>query len=217
MGREVQRVPLNFKWPLGKHWAGYINPYFEKKCPECGGDGLTNAGRVLEELAIELAYRLPTRPGGKEVCEAFGFEPEPWRTSTFFDRGSVWKKLNEWGDFKDLIECPHCDGNYVDPEFVEDFENWQAIAPPNGDGWQLWETVSSGSPITPVFETPEELAEYCATSKGEWFGGHYAKQMDYEKWLIFIKREGWAASAVSGEDGLMVGTAYAAERLKEDG
>lgn len=32
---------------------------------------------------------------------------------------------------------------------------------PNGEGYQLWETTSEGSPISPVFETLDELCEWC--------------------------------------------------------
>ncbi|WP_280193266.1 hypothetical protein [Nocardia farcinica] len=39
-------------------------------------------------------------------------------------------------------------------------ERWEETPPPSGDGWQLWETVSEGSPITPVFATREELVNH---------------------------------------------------------
>ena len=32
---------------------------------------------------------------------------------------------------------------------------------PKGGGFQLWETTSEGSPISPVFETLDELCEWC--------------------------------------------------------
>ena len=32
---------------------------------------------------------------------------------------------------------------------------------PKGEGFQLWETTSEGSPISPVFETLDELCEWC--------------------------------------------------------
>ena len=35
------------------------------------------------------------------------------------------------------------------------------VDPPEGEGWQLWETTTEGSPASPVFKTPEELAEWC--------------------------------------------------------
>lgn len=36
------------------------------------------------------------------------------------------------------------------------------IEPPTGDGYQLWETTSEGSPISPVFDTLDALCEWCA-------------------------------------------------------
>lgn len=37
----------------------------------------------------------------------------------------------------------------------------ELLAPPAGDGYQLWETTSEGSPISPVFETLDALCEWC--------------------------------------------------------
>lgn len=34
--------------------------------------------------------------------------------------------------------------------------------PPTGDGYQLWDTTSEGSPQSPVFETLDALCEWCA-------------------------------------------------------
>jgi hypothetical protein len=39
----------------------------------------------------------------------------------------------------------------------------ELCAPPKGDGYQLWETTSAGSPVSPVFETLDELCEWCET------------------------------------------------------
>ncbi len=33
--------------------------------------------------------------------------------------------------------------------------------PPEGEGYQLWETTSEGSPVSPVFKTLDELCEWC--------------------------------------------------------
>ncbi len=35
MGRELKRVPLEFGWPLGTLWSGYVNPH-HRPCPEAG-------------------------------------------------------------------------------------------------------------------------------------------------------------------------------------
>lgn len=38
---QVMRVPLDFEWPIGKKWDGYVNP-FDSDCEICGGSGYTN-------------------------------------------------------------------------------------------------------------------------------------------------------------------------------
>lgn len=40
---------------------------------------------------------------------------------------------------------------------------WEPTEPPAGDGWQVWETVSEGSPVTPVFATRQELVDHLCT------------------------------------------------------
>lgn len=42
----------------------------------------------------------------------------------------------------------------------EGFFEEEPIEPPVGEGWQVWETVSEGSPVTPVFVTSTELVDY---------------------------------------------------------
>ena len=39
-------------------------------------------------------------------------------------------------------------------------EEEEAYDPPEGEGYQVWETVSEGSPVSPVFASAEELVEY---------------------------------------------------------
>ena len=41
-------------------------------------------------------------------------------------------------------------------------DEWESFAPEEGEGFQLWETTSEGSPQSPVFASLEELAEWCA-------------------------------------------------------
>lgn len=43
-----------------------------------------------------------------------------------------------------------------------DFELY--TGPPKGDGFQLWETTTEGSPVSPVFETLDELCEWCESN-----------------------------------------------------
>ena len=58
-------------------------------------------------------------------------------------------------------ECGDCDGHGSHEAYAgqrADAETWEPTGPPEGDGWQLWETVSEGSPISPVFDSAEALA-----------------------------------------------------------
>jgi hypothetical protein len=92
------------------------------------------------------------------------------------------------------VHCPHCKGEttlWPSKEAEEAYENWEGTEPPVGEGYQIWETVSEGSPISPVFATPEELARHMATTR---WGAD--KGTSYESWLKFIKGPGWAPSMV---------------------
>ena len=61
--------------------------------------------------------------------------------------------------------------------------------PPNGKGYQIWETVSEGSPVSPVFAKPEDLAEWMVENDTS-----ITRDTSYDTWLAFIKAEGWAPS-----------------------
>lgn len=74
-------------------------------------------------------------------------------------------------------------------------EAWKETEPPTGDGYQLWETVSEGSPISPVFPTRELFIEWLITDGGR--DGRLSRAAA-EK---FVEAE-WAPSMVSFGDGL---------------
>jgi hypothetical protein len=82
---------------------------------------------------------------------------------------------------------------------------------PTGPGYQLWETTSEGSPISPVFESPEELAQWLVDNKTPSFA---SKTEDYETWLKFIQGPGWAPSAVGVGDQMISGVAAAVREEK---
>lgn len=70
--------------------------------------------------------------------------------------------------------CMVCGGSgqlWQSDEIEKASEAWESIDPPVGEGWQLWETVSEGSPISPVFASKEELVDYMVKGDGwshEW-------------------------------------------------
>lgn len=56
---------------------------------------------------------------------------------------------------------------------------------------QMYETTSEGTPISPVMDTPENLARWLADNGASSFGGFTAT---YEQWLDTCRR-GWAPGA----------------------
>lgn len=66
---------------------------------------------------------------------------------------------------------------------------------------QMYETTSEGTPISPVMETPEELARWLADNGASSFGSNTAT---YEQWLRVCKG-GWAPSAIMDSRGFRSG------------
>ena len=99
LNREIKRVPMDFKWELGKEWKGYDRSQYE-------GD----------DLPVKTC----------EECKEKGYEcDEENQCMSHPDNRKIW---------------------YHDP--------------PVGEGYQTWETCSEGSPISPVFETEEEVINW---------------------------------------------------------
>lgn len=98
--------------------------------------------------------------------------------------------------------CRHCDGHgtvQAYPGQREQAENWQRTPPPSGQGWQLWEETTEGSPLSPVFATADELADWMSDpARGQaWVPGEVAER--------FIEK-GWAPTLVSSAaDGVVSG------------
>lgn len=63
----------------------------------------------------------------------------------------------------------------------------------------MYENTSEGTPISPAFATPEELARWLADNNASAFGSSTAS---YEEWLSAAKR-GWSPSAIM-ENGVMM-------------
>lgn len=65
--------------------------------------------------------------------------------------------------------------------------------------YQLYETVSEGTPISPVCSSIEQLADWCAVQTGKpvWVG---TEGMTRDEWLRFFSRGGWAPSAISSPE-----------------
>lgn len=102
----------------------------------------------------------PVAPTAAEVNE--------WSIRGGFGHDSInaWVVLKARCEREGVSEsCATCDGHgslEAYPGQRAEAETWEPVQPPKGDGWQLWETVSEGSPVSPVFPTAEALADWCA-------------------------------------------------------
>lgn len=93
--------------------------------------------------------------------------------------------------------CATCDGEgdvWPSEEAKALYDAWEETDPPVGEGWQIWETVSEGSPVTPVFATADELVWHLVIEEG------YSEQGARS----FVTR-GWAPSLIGNENGIVSG------------
>lgn len=71
-------------------------------------------------------------------------------------KAAGYKCKDNWG------RCPVCRGDGLDPDpaIKKAYHSWRPKGPPRGRGYQLWETVSEGSPVSPVFATKDQFVRY---------------------------------------------------------
>lgn len=115
----------------------------------------------------------------------------------------------------------HCNCENFTPsdEFPDECSNGFDLCqnhydPPQGEGWQLWENVSEGSPVTPVFATKGELVEHLVRHGAGGAFEHISRQAAEN-----LCSSGWCPSGVvaggqfmNGADGMLV-----LDRLAEKG
>lgn len=92
--------------------------------------------------------------------------------------------------------CSYCKGDgsvWLSVDYEKKADEWKPCDPPSGDGFQIWETVSEGSPISPVFGTPEECASYMVSHQKNIPSD---KGTTYQDWLAFIRKGGSVPSGV---------------------
>lgn len=108
------------------------------------------------------------------------------------------------------VTCSGCDGQGSLERYEgqrAECEAWECTEPPEGPGWQLWQTVTEGGPISPVFETAEALAAWMSSPSYTW-GVNRNGQPSYEQALAFVNA-GWAPSFVATlEAGLVPGVEF---------
>jgi hypothetical protein len=154
--------------------------------------GLT--GQPAEELTNRMMSD-PSYPINDVLIKAAGLDPKTWGWCiTCKAHGSLEKYEGQRAEA----------------------EAWERTDPPKGEGWQLWQTVSEGSPISPVFATAEELARWMTTPAYHW-GASRGEEISYEGALAFVN-VGWAPSGmVTREHGVETGEQFIGRTELEKG
>lgn len=118
-----------------------------------------------------------------------------------------YKYFAEWDGNPPNIE-------YYNTYYTKEEANW----------YQLYETVSEGTPVSPPFETKEELAEYLAENGDFWYQadqksknpfGSFRTKPTIEQARSLVET-GWAMSLIveKDSDGLKIMDAYQQQDLK---
>lgn len=209
--RHVKRVPLDFDWKLNKTWKGYLNPHF-KPCPNCE-DGYNAAHNALWKYITELFhYKYKGKEMGhntlynfkkysshfiseEKIDEVLKDDAERY-VKEFEKKGSMGTDTSGYaydahflimdasGLEKEWGKCALCKGEGIDLSIKEAYEKWEKHDPPNGDGFQLWETTGDGSPTTPVFESLDKLSDWLLEHP-EFFSETWTK----EDWFNLFKSD----------------------------
>jgi len=165
----------------------YPHPYL------CEEHGIREWGRI-DELLEALGYTFE-----RSVFGGFGGSNcYPIMTAIYNMVGVPWEEepctWNEKGWREDYLfgKCHACSGSGRDPTMDEEaYEEWSEYEPPEGTGYQLWETVSEGSPVSPVMPTAEAMIEWMVEN-GD--GNYPVSREAAEK---FVLGSGWAPSMVA--------------------
>ncbi len=319
MGRQLKRVALDFNWPIGKTWEGFLNPHYTGHCRNCSAcdgtgsspkakkigdqwygnapfnpadtgskpwepldprvfaiitpkvlrdlgcyanlhyagntpntkgeiialtihreavrmcelwnahwmnhleqadvDALVKAGRLMDFTRTPrtdaqkrlVARRVKTGKHNSWLPKDNGYKPTAAEVNLWSLQGMNHDSINQWVCVKAKCKrlginpiCPACKGEgsvWDSKKNKRIYEAWKPTEPPAGPGYQIWETVSEGSAISPVFDNPEALADWMSQNNRGVDQGTSKNQ-----WLAFIKGPGWSLSFVSTpETGLQTG------------
>jgi len=132
-----------------------------------------------------------------------GYKPTAAEVNKWSQTGHGHDAINRWICVRQRAErlgvygkCEHCKGEgclWRDEEHKRLHEEWSGTGPPEGPAYQVWETVSEGSPVSPAFISPSDLAQWMVENDDS-----ITKDMTYEQWMKFITDVQWAPSMVGG-------------------
>lgn len=180
-------------------------------------------GREIRRVPANWEHPKSEDPYGRERLQ-------PMYDSTFADAASEWKEaFAAWERGERPSYCSE-DSKHLEywewensPPTREYYRPWKDD---EATWFQLWETVSEGTPVTPPFATKEELADHLAEHGDAWdqercndpgscrlFGLTPGKPgWGKKKAYAFVMGDGWAPSMVAVGGQVMSGVDFVASR-----
>jgi hypothetical protein len=124
-----------------------------------------------------------------------------------WDRGYESNCKGGWEPKKERdYKCSYDDWDGPRPEEKDYMPDWPEVERTH---YQMYETCTEGTPISPVMETPEKLARWLADNDASAFGDDTAS---YEAWLSTIKRGSSIGAVFAPGLGMMSGVEYEHKR-----
>ena len=138
-----------------------------------------------QETAWGSSYRPLYRPGFAQAAAEWDEEAAQWADGFRRSYGGTEK----WEPRDETHARSYEDWAGARPRVEDYMPDWPAEQRTH---FMMYEDTSEGTPISPAFETAEELARWLANTGASAFGGMTAS---YDAWLSTIKR-GFACSMV---------------------
>lgn len=162
-------------------------------------------GREVRRVPADWQHPKIEKPNYRDCCVETSYQP-------MFDRpfkSAMEEWYAAWQAWERGERPDYCTGDSAKLQY------WEWDNPPPDPAYfrpdwpeaerthlMMYEDTSEGTPISPAFATPEELARWLADNGASSFGSSTAS---YEDWLV-IARGGWAPDMVyTPETGLIAG------------
>lgn len=211
MSREVRRVPVGWKHPVehNPHWEFQASTPWGRSKPPSRMHGATERFVPLYGDSFTPAHdewdreRAEWEAGKHEHLEFLmkyhsaegwvdhkGEREDPKPYTVYAEDGETVVREFFPKTVEEILEVyPYSEyaGEPTPETYFPDFD-----VPEDDLGWCLYETVTEGTPVTPVFATAEELVDHLAT-----VGQDYDQQPLRRTAAEALVRSGWAPSAMT--------------------
>lgn len=151
----------------------------------------TRVPRTEEQL--EIVRQKVAASGNSWLPKSNGYCPTAQEVNDWSLLGLGHDGINQWtcvrarAKREGILEesCRFCKGKgefWFSEEIERLHDVWVDEEPPTGPGFQLWETTSEGSPVSPVFSSLEDLCVWCE-SNATTFGSAKTTKEEWKKML----------------------------------